>query len=231
MTCVRPFWAALVMLLLLANLSPVMAQRLGRLFTTPEQRSALDEIRLQAQFAQPEPEPEPAPQSSLSTVAEPPRGPSISNLTINGVVRRRGGRTTVWVNGREVDRGDVTREGVLVESAPRRSVDVRLRLPSGTESIALRPGQKIDIETGTVLEPYENRPVPARQTAFPAARSGVSQLPSAQTSQPQPAAVASDAPAPTGGGPSPVPELSADARQKLDALRKAAGIGAVPASP
>jgi hypothetical protein len=144
------------------------AQRLGRLFTTPEQRSVLNEIRTQAQFAEPELEPEPEPQTSNVTVTEQEStGPSIANLTINGVVRRRGGRTTVWVNGREIDRGDVTREGVLVESATRRSGDVRLRLPSGTETIALRPGQKIDIETGTVLEPYERAPSEATRDAFP----------------------------------------------------------------
>jgi hypothetical protein len=174
---VREMATAMVFLLVVTFVSAmsapqVHAQRLGRLFTTPEQRSVLNEIRTQAQFAEPELEPEPEPQTSNVTVTEQEStGPSIANLTINGVVRRRGGRTTVWVNGREIDRGDVTREGVLVESVTRRSGDVRLRLPSGTETIALRPGQKIDIGTGTVLEPYEQSPSATTQGAFPKQRS------------------------------------------------------------
>lgn len=208
------------------------AQRLGRLFTTPEQRSVLNEIRTQAQFAEPELEPEPEPQTSNVTVTEQEStGPSIANLTINGVVRRRGGRTTVWVNGREIDRGDVTREGVLVESATRRSGDVRLRLPSGTETIALRPGQKIDIRTGTVLEPYERSPSEDTQGAFLAKPEGNS----AQSVSTPPSL-------PTAAGDSRATQASANGSsaraevlERIDALTKAAkaavGIGAAPASP
>lgn len=222
---------ALVVVLMASSVSApqLHAQRLGRLFTTPEQRSALDEIRTQAQFDQPELEPEPEPEmSSLVTVTEQPRGPTISNLTINGVVRRSGGRTTVWVNGHEVDRGDVTREGVLVESATRRSEAVRLRLPSGTQTIALRPGQRIDIGTGTVLEAYDQQPTADTQTAF-------SELPLPRAGQ------ESGASAPTSASESPTPMLApsgippgAAVMEQNDALTKAAraaAAGAAPARP
>ena len=35
---------------------------------------------------------------------------------------------------------------------------IRLVLPSGLDTVQLKPGQKIDVLTGSVLEPYEQRP-------------------------------------------------------------------------
>lgn len=238
MKCMREMITAMTLLAVVtfvcAMIAPqAEAQRLGRLFTTPEQRSVLNEIRTQAQFAQPELEPEPEPQTSSVTVTEQESaGPSIANLTINGVVRRRGGRTTVWVNGREVDRGDVTREGVLVETANRRNGNVRLRLPSGTETIALRPGQKIDIATGTVLEPYEQSPSQGTQGAFLEQPEGNSAQPPVSTpsSLPVGAGDSRTTQAPTDGA-----SARAEVLQRIDALTKAAkaavGIGTAPASP
>jgi hypothetical protein len=160
---------AAVLVVLAASAAPAAnAQRLGRVFTTPEQRRALDEIRAQAEFAQPDVQAEQAREAvPIAAAAQQPSGPAISSLTINGVVRRSGGKTMVWVNGHEVEHGKLTRDGVLVESAQRSSGDVRLRLPSGTESIALRPGQKIDVGSGLVLEPYEkDAGSPTSRSAF-----------------------------------------------------------------
>lgn len=229
-------WAVAAVALFAAFAAPqIEAQRLGRLFTTPEQRAALDDLRDQAQLEQPAPEQEPASATSGSVqVTEQVSGPTMSNLTINGVVRHRGGRTTVWVNGDEVRRGNVSREGVLVESAARRG-DVRLRLPSGTESVALRPGQKIDFSTGTVLEAYERVPTQDRQSAFPSDRTKrrVDDANSAASAAAAKPSLASGATSESAAGESRAARLSSDVMEKIEALTKAAraaaGLDAAPA--
>ena len=136
----------------------VQAQRLGRLFTTPEERALLDELRAEERVARPEAEPEPEPKPAPEP--GPPRS-VVSRLTINGFVRGSRGPETVWINGDLVEHGSVTREGISVESARGADSSVRLVLPSGTGTVALRPGEQIDIRSGTVLDAGRGR----RQTS------------------------------------------------------------------
>ena len=185
------------------------AQRLGRLFTSVDERASLDTIRYEAQFArqQAAPEPEPEPQL-IAPVASQPRAPAVSRLTINGVVRRSRGPGTVWVNGDRVQRGETTREGIAVDSARSGAGGVRLRLPSGTDTVALRPGQQIDIESGTVVEAYEKSARGEQGSAFaPAGDAGTAPSPSAA--------------APDSAAPPPGQALSAEQRQRLvDDIRR-----------
>lgn len=85
-------WKLYLTALSLVLVSPVApAESLGRLFFTPEQRAALDRQRL------------------LNILA--PRqeaGGRGGSLRLDGVVRRSGGTTTVWVNGRIRRDDDVT---------------------------------------------------------------------------------------------------------------------------
>lgn len=140
------------------------AQRLGRLFTSTDERAQLDELRYQAQFATPEPEPEPA----AAATGEPEQAaPTVSSLTVNGIVRGSSGRGTVWVNGREIERGGMTREGIQINTTGAGGRSVRARLPSGVDTIDLKPGQKIDVIHGVVLEPYErSEKTPEGPSAF-----------------------------------------------------------------
>jgi len=188
------FTLILTALLALSGLAQeVAAQRLGRLFTSNDERARLDSIRHEAQFAQrppaPEPEPEPEPQAVAPAPVQP-SGPTISRLTINGVVRRSGGPGTVWVNGDRVDGGETTREGIAVDSARTGTGGVRLRLPSGTDTVALRPGQQIDIETGTVVEAYETTTRGEGGSAFASAPSPGSAPAPPPATAPRPAGAA-----------------------------------------
>jgi len=155
----------LVLGLALVGAPPVAdAQRLGRLFTSAEERASLDELRYQAQFATPAPEPEPA----AAAPGEPQQpAPQISSFTINGIVRSSRGRGTVWVNGDQIERGGVTREGIQVQTTGAGGRSVQARLPSGADTIELKPGQKIDVVHGVVLESYERgEQTPAGPSAF-----------------------------------------------------------------
>lgn len=156
-----------VLALAMAGLVPtVEAQRLGRLFTSAEERASLDELRYQAQFATPAPQP--APEPAAATPVEPEQGaPVVSSFTVNGIVRGSRGRGTVWINGEEIERGGVTREGIRVQTTGAGGRSVRARLPSGVDTIEIKPGQRIDVLQGVVLEPYErSEKTPEGPSAF-----------------------------------------------------------------
>ena len=132
------------------------AQRLGRLFSTPDERALLDELRRERQIVDPDPQ-------VLEVV---PDSPSVEQVTINGVVLRSGGPDSAWVNGRHVDGGARTREGVRVDTSATRGGRVKIILPSGAETVDLKPGQKIDVESGVVVEAYEHSSGARSYTVF-----------------------------------------------------------------
>lgn len=124
------------------------AEQLGRLFSTVEQRIDLDEIRDDPDFGKEE-----AP--TVTAVEQAPKGPSVTAVTVNGVVLRSGGRDVSWINGSRIDAGDATPDGVRVEADRSQGGSVKIRIPDGPETIALKPGQKIDVARGQVYEAYE----------------------------------------------------------------------------
>jgi hypothetical protein len=218
---------------------PLAAQEgIGRLFTTLSERSALNQLRLEAQFAQPQQEETPAPQPE-ARVAEADQGPAVSRLEINGIVRRSGGPSTVWVNGAQVERGRVSREGLMVQAGRRARDGVRVELPSGLRTVRLKPGQAIDVTTGTLVDAFEARPDEDAASAFeplPDAAPGTS-VPGLAGAVPAPGAEAAleadEPPLPSGGltpamrarlaGMSPAERAAA-----IHALR---AVGVVPAPP
>lgn len=127
----------------------VHGETLGRLFTSPEERASLDEIRRDPDFGKME-EVVTAP-----IVDETPDGPVVPHITINGVVFRSSGINASWINGLSVSSG-ATRDGIRIQT--RRLEDggsVKLSLPGGLETVQIKPGQKIDLTNGGIFEPYE----------------------------------------------------------------------------
>lgn len=133
---------ALSLALLAAGLSSGIeeagAQDLGRLFFTPEQRSALD-ARRKARI----------PDKPAAVAVESP----VTRL--DGLVTRSGGKSTVWVNGEPVPEGSHP-EGLRVD--PRRSSSNRVRVDIGeTESqVDLKIGQSFDRGTGEVKDALQD---------------------------------------------------------------------------
>ena len=132
------------------------AQRLGRLFSTPEERALLDELRRERKIVAPDPQ--------VTEIV--PDAPTVEQVTINGVVLRSGGTNSAWINGRQVDAGARTREGVRVDTSPVDGGRVKITLPSGAETIDLKPGQKIDVDSGVVVEAYERASGARAYTVF-----------------------------------------------------------------
>ncbi len=139
----------IVLLGLAVASGPALGQALGRLFLTPEQRAELNEIRLDPNFGKVA-----APAAMPIEPTAP--GTAVPNVTINGVVFRSSGANSSWINGSSVPSSDSTREGIRIES--RRLAGgstVKLTLPGGLETVEIKPGQKIDLSSGGVFEPYE----------------------------------------------------------------------------
>lgn len=132
------------------------AQRLGRLFSTPDERALLDELRRERQIVDPDPQ-------VVETVTDTPL---VEQVTINGLVLRSSGVNSAWINGRQVDGGARTREGVQVDTSATQGGRVKITLPSGAETIDLKPGQRIDVDSGVVVEAYERSSGSRAYTVF-----------------------------------------------------------------
>jgi hypothetical protein len=114
------------------------AEPLGRLFFTPAQRATLDAGK----------------QLDLPKTAQQQptvRGPR--SLTVNGIVTRSDGESTVWVNGKPAN---TARPGTApIVAKPSGNASARVRV---LESDArLRVGQTLDRRTGKVTESYEGK--------------------------------------------------------------------------
>ena len=70
------------------------------------------------------------------TVLPPPPEP----LTVNGFVRRSGGKSTVWLNQQAQEGKRVTTKNGVV-----------ITLPSGRK-VTVKPGQSIDMNDGRIIE-------------------------------------------------------------------------------
>jgi hypothetical protein len=111
------------------------AQELGRLFFTPDQRAALDARR------------------KARVPDKPAAGPTAdSPLTrVDGVVRRSGGRSTVWVNGETIPEGA---QPGSAKVAPAGSYPGRVSVPAGegAQRKDLRVGESLDRGNGEVRD-------------------------------------------------------------------------------
>jgi hypothetical protein len=130
-------------LILLASLpAAAHGEALGRFFFTPQERQALDAQR--------------AGLPATSTGAPPNAlGPAIA---LQGLVKRNSGRYTVWINGAPYD------ETTARQLAQAPDKNARLVVtPPNARPLTLKPGQRADVQSGTVRDAYQ--PAPAGGTS------------------------------------------------------------------
>jgi hypothetical protein len=111
----------------LAPADAVLAEDLGRLFFTPEQRRVLDARR------------------KARTPDRPAAGLNASpTMRLDGYVKRSGGRSTVWVNGESADDS----------SPPAGGSDARVGVTVGESRsrVELKPGEVLDRGNGEVRD-------------------------------------------------------------------------------
>jgi hypothetical protein len=128
------FAAILAGLLGAASASGAAAQELGRLFFTPEQRTALD-ARRKARI--------PDKPAAAAQVESPV-------TRVNGIVQRSGGKSTVWVNGEAIP--ESPQAGA--QGAPRPTGAGRVTVPAGEgdRSLDLRVGESLNRGSGEVRD-------------------------------------------------------------------------------
>lgn len=109
--------------------APAESHKIGRLFFSPDERAMLDRTRQK---------------SSGSTVS------ATEQITLNGIVRRSGGKSTAWINQMPQHENE-TSQGVVITPKP----SAVLLLPSG-KKVQLKAGQTFDTAKGKVREGYED---------------------------------------------------------------------------
>jgi hypothetical protein len=130
--------SALFGLLLAAASAASVAQELGRLFFTPEQRAELD-ARRRARV----------PDKPAEVLIESP------STTLDGYVKRSNGRSTVFLNGEPITEGADARRAQVVPSRndPSRAA---IELGDGGRRIPLKVGESLDRGTGQVSDVIGN---------------------------------------------------------------------------
>lgn len=123
----------LVLLAAMGFTQVTLAQELGRLFFTQEQRAALDARRKARVPDKPTPTP---------TVASP-------TTRVDGYVKRSGGPTTVWVNGEPLGEGapEAPRVG-----GGRDEGRVGINVGEAGGRVGLKPGEVLDRGSGEVRD-------------------------------------------------------------------------------
>ena len=155
---IRP-WATAAALLALTT-AGVHAQTFDRFFTTAAERRMLDDARAEFQA------PAPVVPVQQPVAAAEPEGPVLPAITVSGVVLRGRGGDTSWINGTRIRPDEVTPEGIRVRPAGGADTLVQIQLPDSRRPLSLKPGQRIDLETGAVLEVYERHADEPRESVF-----------------------------------------------------------------
>lgn len=122
-----------------ASASAPAEEPFGRLFFTPAQRGTLDagkNIRA----------------SRTAKVPDAPRGPR--EVTLNGVVTRSDGESTVWVNGRAL--GKRPAPGISATASGADPAAAQVNMGGARKTVQMRVGQRLERNTGKIAEPYES---------------------------------------------------------------------------
>lgn len=112
--------------------TPTMADDLGRLFLTPDQRATLD-ARRKARI----------PDKPVAVVVESPV------TRVDGLVSRGNGKSTVWVNGEAVPEGSHP-DGMRITRRPSETGRIIVNVGENDNRVDLKIGQAFDRETGEV---------------------------------------------------------------------------------
>ena len=127
----------------------------GRLFTTPEERRKLQALR----YAEPEPEvieEIEIPVELIDEVAEEIEEPDIEGITLNGLVYRKGSKSTVWINGTNSYEGSLASEYFRINAGDINSEKVSVTVPEVNLEFDLKVGQTYEPNDGSLLDIVES---------------------------------------------------------------------------
>ncbi|MBI2994660.1 MAG: hypothetical protein HYY48_10860 [Gammaproteobacteria bacterium] len=126
------------------------AEPLGRLFTSPQQRKQLDDLR----DAIPEGEQIVAPEfrSVEPDASAVPEAASGSAITVKGLVRRGEGRSMAWINDSNTYEGDLASQYLRIDSNDIQSGGVRISVPDQERPINVKVGESYNPASGQVAD-------------------------------------------------------------------------------
>lgn len=144
-------WTAL--LVVFATLpSPSQGESLGRLFFTPDERGNFDRARL----------------SGGNIEQEGSADQQLESLSLNGIVKRSSGKSTVWINNlaqNEIDFPLVSKRQTVKTRLP----DFPVLVQKTGKTVILKVGQTLNIDSGEIREIYQpsivKEPPPAPSAA------------------------------------------------------------------
>jgi len=125
------------------------AQQFGRFFTTPEERKHLEQLKRKkpAQVNVVDAD-DFTPAEDTETVAVEP--PPVNRVTLKGLVYRKDGARTAWVNDSNTYEGDPVIAYMKLEEGDILHNNVTLELPVGGAPVKLKVGQSYDPQSGAV---------------------------------------------------------------------------------
>jgi hypothetical protein len=122
----------------------------GRLFTTPEERRNLQELRFS------EPEVEEVIEISLEeidqVVEEKAEPRNIEGITLNGLVYRKGSKSTVWLNGSNSYEGSLSSEYFRINTSDINSKKISVTVPEVNLEFDLKVGQTYEPNDESLLD-------------------------------------------------------------------------------
>lgn len=134
------FYHVIFVCVVLVNSGLVQASPIGRLFSTAEERSYLDKLRKQNKFSETQFEQEDVQIMKLND----------SHVVFNGIVQRSDKKNNeFWVNGKKVT------DKKLVKQDNARSEVIAIKNADTQRYMKLKPGQKLDMNTGKIVEAYQ----------------------------------------------------------------------------
>jgi hypothetical protein len=132
----------LVLLAMLGVATGAAAQEIGRVFTTPAERAALEQIRAGGKAR---------PETGAYVPPPPPPVEGEQVLEVSGVVTRSGsGRATTFIDAQSYNQTARLDSGVAIARGSSGS-DITLTLHNG-KKVVVKAGQQIDAVSGKLIE-------------------------------------------------------------------------------
>ncbi len=126
----------------------------GRLFTTPEERKKLQELRYSAPKI--EETVEVFVEKIEEIVEEEPKPRDIERITLNGLVYRKDNKSTAWLNGSNNYEGSLESEYFRINTNDIDSEKVSVTVPKVNLNFDLKVGQTYELNNESLLDIVEN---------------------------------------------------------------------------
>jgi hypothetical protein len=127
----------------------------GRLFTTPEERRKLQVLR----YSKPQVEIEEPVELIVEEIkehVEDVERPDIEGITLNGIVYRKGSKSTVWINGTNSYEGSLSSEYFRIKAGDISSEKVSVTVPEVDLKFDLKVGQTYEPNDESLLDLVED---------------------------------------------------------------------------